>query len=197
MGLSPRFAVYSDYPLKVVACHFDIGKACMKELASASSRFLHRSLSKPEITAGLLGLAVRSSQGKRQEQADFWLSAEVMSIFEPQTGKQEATAGVRRELDKLCAEITAHPDRNWTIAGIAGKLRYSGDHCRRLFLKQKGIPPMEYVIRCRIARASFLLKYTDKSIAEIADELNYRTVFYFSRQFRKMTGIPPRIYRNK
>jgi AraC-like DNA-binding protein len=29
------------------------------------------------------------------------------------------------------------------------------------------------------------------SIAEIAAELNYGTVFYFSRQFKKTTGIPP------
>ena len=54
---------------------------------------------------------------------------------------------------------------------------------------------MEYVIKCRIERACFLLKYTNMSIAEIAAELNYKTVFYFSRQFKKITGIPPGAYR--
>ena len=186
-----------DYPLRVVACHFDIVKTNLKELSSGSGRHLHRRLSKPETTAGLLEFAVRNSQGGKKEQADFWLSAAVMSFFEPQSGKQEASSGASRDLDKLCAEIAGRPGRNWTIAEIAGKLRYSGDHCRRLFLKHKGVPPMEYVIRCRIERACFLLKYTDKSIAEIADELNYRTIFYFSRQFRKVTGMPPRAYRNK
>lgn len=185
-----------DYPLQVVACHFDIVKTWLKELTSRSDRFLYRRLSKPEITAGLLGFAIRNAQAKRQEQADFWLSAAVMSFFEPQSVEMEAATGSGRNLENLCAEIAGHPGRNWTIAGIAGKLRYSGDHCRRLFLKYKGLPPMEYVIRCRIERACFLLKYTDKSIAEIADELDYKTVFYFSRQFRKVTGIPPRIYRN-
>ncbi|OGV38883.1 MAG: hypothetical protein A2X48_01820 [Lentisphaerae bacterium GWF2_49_21] len=186
-----------DHPLQVIACHFDIVRTSIKELTSVSNRFLYRRLSKPEITAGLLRFAIQNAQGKRQAAADYWLSAAVMSFFEQQSGEQASAPAVTHELDRLCAEIAGNPGRNWTIAEIAKKLRYSGDHCRRLFLKHKGQPPMDYVIRCRIERACFLLKYTDMPVAEIADELSYKTIYYFSRQFRKVAGVPPRVYRRK
>lgn len=41
------------------------------------------------------------------------------------------------------------------------------------------------------------LAYAEYGNPEGADELNYKTVFYLSRQFRNVTGIPPGAYRRK
>ncbi len=186
-----------DFPLQVVACHFDIVKTSFTDLTGSSSSFLHQKLLKPDMTAGLLQFAIQNGQKNMQAQANFWLSAAIMSFFEQQSEIRKTLSEGRSDLTDICEEISQHPNKNWSINTIAGKMRYSGDHCRRLFIKHTGLPPMEYVIKRRIERASFLLKYTDMSIAEIADELNYKTVFYFSRQFRKTIGIPPAAYRRK
>lgn len=196
-GAKLRARHLPDCPLQVVACHFDIVNTSFVELTGNSERFLHHTLLRPEITTGLLQLAIQNGQKNMKDQADFWLSAAILSFFEKQSEKQESLSEGKSDLTGICEEISHHPNKNWTIGAIAGKLRYSGDHCRRLFVKHTGIPPMEYVIKCRIERASFLLKYTDMTIAEIAYELNYKNVFYFSRQFKQITGIPPGAYREK
>ena len=47
----------------------------------------------------------------------------------------------------------------------------------------------------RIAEARRLLGETDEPIKSIAKRLGYRDVFFFSRQFRSITGVPPAMYR--
>ena len=41
------------------------------------------------------------------------------------------------------------------------------------------------------------LAYTDRTAQEIAYELGYEDYTYFSRQFRKQTGMSPRAFRQK
>jgi AraC-like DNA-binding protein len=47
----------------------------------------------------------------------------------------------------------------------------------------------------RINRACSLLRHTDKQITEIAFEVGFNDSNYFTRQFRKTTGLAPRDYR--
>ncbi len=196
-GAGIKATHFPDCPLQVVASHFDIVRTSFPELADRSTRFMHRRLLKPEITAGLIQLAIRNGQKNMNEEADFWLTAAIMSFFERHSGEQKPLSEGGSDLTGICEEISHHPNRSWTIDSIARKMRYSGGHCRRLFIKRTGLPPMEYVIQRRIERACFLLKYTNMSIAEIADELNYKTVFYLSRQFKQITGTTPGMYRKK
>ncbi len=46
-----------------------------------------------------------------------------------------------------------------------------------------------------MARARELLLTTDRSIADIAEEVGYPDQFYFSRQFQAVTGSSPRHFR--
>jgi len=42
-----------------------------------------------------------------------------------------------------------------------------------------------------------LLKLSQLSIKEIAWQLGYEDQYYFSRMFKKQTGLPPQIYRKQ
>ncbi len=184
-----------DSPLQVIAVHFELADGQPKELAGGEERFYYKKLTNPEITAGILRYAMKNALRNRHEQADFWISAAVRSFFESESRDSEAEDEIRRKLSGICGEISASPEKAWNLKEIAGILHYSPDHCRRLFVQYTGVAPMEYVIQCRIKRACFLLKYTNLSLSEIAGELNYKTIYYFSRQFKKVTGIPPGQYR--
>ena len=52
-------------------------------------------------------------------------------------------------------------------------------------------------IELRIARAAHLLQTTDKNITETAFECGFEDSNYFSRQFRKIMGITPRLYKTQ
>ncbi|OYP37230.1 helix-turn-helix domain-containing protein [Rhodopirellula sp. MGV] len=67
----------------------------------------------------------------------------------------------------------------------------------RMFEATMGTSPINYLIGLRIEEASRLLRSTDRSITDIAFDVGFSDSNYFSRQFRKATGLSPREYRKR
>ena len=59
------------------------------------------------------------------------------------------------------------------------------------------VSPMQYIISLRISMAKGYLENSTKNIAEISNEVGYENALYFSRLFRKYTGMTPTEYRKK
>lgn len=57
------------------------------------------------------------------------------------------------------------------------------------------VPPMQYIVSLRIAAAKGYLENSNKNIAEIAATVGYDNALYFSRLFKKHTGLTPMEYR--
>ena len=62
----------------------------------------------------------------------------------------------------------------------------------RAFRKSTGFSPIDYQLRLRISHASKLLKSKNHSVKEVAFMSGFHDSNYFSRQYRKITGHPPR-----
>ena len=58
-----------------------------------------------------------------------------------------------------------------------------------------GRTPSEWISAITIMNAKLLLTRTNKSIKEIAEELNFPEQFTFGKYFRQYTGISPKNYR--
>lgn len=78
-----------------------------------------------------------------------------------------------------------------TLAGV------SDVYLRRLFKKQFDMAPAAFVTRERMSLAKGLLENETLSIAEIALKAGYRDPLYFSRLFKKQTGLTPSEYREQ
>ncbi|GAA5127787.1 helix-turn-helix domain-containing protein [Luteolibacter yonseiensis] len=65
----------------------------------------------------------------------------------------------------------------------------------RVFQSATGTSPLAWVIGQRITRACNLLRHTDRRVTEIAFDVGFNDSNYFTRQFRKTTGMSPRDYR--
>jgi AraC family transcriptional regulator len=79
-----------------------------------------------------------------------------------------------------------------TLARLA---RLSQRHFCRAFKRSFGIPPYQYHIQRRIARAKVLLADGANSITEVALILGYSQTSAFSVAFRKTTGRTPKEFR--
>ena len=95
----------------------------------------------------------------------------------------------------LAAKIAEEPGKSWKIGEMAAKAGYAPDHFSRVFRDVMGRRPQSFVLETRIGRAQQLLKETQLSVGEIAQALGFRDVFYFSRQFRAFSGLPPSAFR--
>lgn len=63
------------------------------------------------------------------------------------------------------------------------------------FSKYMGKPPIEYQINQRITHAKDALRFSNKTLQEISMEVGIDNYAYFSRLFKKRTGITPKEYR--
>lgn len=60
-----------------------------------------------------------------------------------------------------------------------------------------GLSPMKYVNWLRIERAKVLLATTDMSVTDIAREVGFGSIHYFSRYFKEKENITPNDYRTE
>jgi AraC-like DNA-binding protein len=97
-------------------------------------------------------------------------------------------------LEHALAYIRSHVDAP-DYAALAAELSMAVSTLRRRFAEATGRSLHRFCIERRIARARSLLGETDRPIKAIADELGYRDVFYFTRQFRQEVGVPPSAFR--
>lgn len=88
-------------------------------------------------------------------------------------------------------------DKNIVIGDIAKSLFISPDYLRQLFQETFDESPMQYLIHRRIEHARHLLWQGDLLISEVARDCGIPNEYYFSRLFRKFTGLTPSAYRKK
>lgn len=81
------------------------------------------------------------------------------------------------------------------ISKILENYDISEVHFRRLFKKMYGLSPVKLVQNIRINKAKQLLIDKNISINNIAAMCGYEDTFYFSRIFKKVTGLTPSEYR--
>ena len=67
----------------------------------------------------------------------------------------------------------------------------------RPFKKVTKVTPIQYIISLRITSAINLLENTNHNINQIASMVGYDDEYYFSRLFKKNTGLSPTAYRKK
>lgn len=66
---------------------------------------------------------------------------------------------------------------------------------KQLFTRRYGLPPMRYITKLRMNIACEQLAMGQLSVTEIAEELGYSSVHYFSRLFKKELGYTAEDYR--
>ncbi|ARQ69865.1 substrate-binding domain-containing protein [Streptomyces marincola] len=86
-----------------------------------------------------------------------------------------------------------HRLTRWQIAQAAG---VSEDHLGRLFHRELGLTLWEYLTRLRIRQAKERLQHSDDSVQAVARAVGFHDRAYFSRVFRRLTGVAPHAFRD-
>lgn len=86
---------------------------------------------------------------------------------------------------------------DWTLQELSDLAGYSSSRFSSLYWERYGASPIEQLISVRIQAAKDLLKSSNKSITEIAEDTGFSSIHYFSRRFKLSTGMTPTEYLKK
>jgi two-component system response regulator YesN len=84
-----------------------------------------------------------------------------------------------------------------TLEDVAFRINVSPQYLSRLFKEETGENFIDYLTRIRIKAARKLLEGTEHNVKEICFKTGYGDPNYFSRIFKKATGLTPTEYKEK
>ena len=67
----------------------------------------------------------------------------------------------------------------------------------KIFKKETGITPKEYLVQKRMKKAKHLLRTRGNTVSDVAAETGYDNLSYFIRQFQRYYGVTPKQYKKQ
>lgn len=88
-------------------------------------------------------------------------------------------------------------DRSLDMEQVARDLHVGYSWLRHTFRRYTGLSPAQYHLQLRVKWASHLLSNSSASVKEVAARLGFESPYYFSRLFKKKTGLAPEAWRRR
>lgn len=98
---------------------------------------------------------------------------------------------IRRVTDYIRANLAA----DLAISELAAQAGLSSFHFARVFRRETGETPHQFVSRLRLEEAARLLRATDQTVLQIAIAVGFENASHFSVQFKRDYGVTPLAYR--
>lgn len=103
----------------------------------------------------------------------------------------------KKPVRDVLALLDANVCSNLTIDEICDKTAYSRAYLARAFKAQTGQTIMEYFLNVKIAKAKQLLRENELSVKEISETLSFNEPNYFTKTFKRVTGLTPTAYKRR
>lgn len=117
--------------------------------------------------------------------------AELLLLLQRHISETFLPLGANEPLGEAIGFIRRNYHDDISIADVAQHIQISERYLRKLFSENLNISPINYLNQIRINKSIELLKYTNLSIKEIAFKTGYKSPQYFSRIFKRQTGMSP------
>ncbi|MFA6986934.1 MAG: AraC family transcriptional regulator [Arenimonas sp.] len=105
-------------------------------------------------------------------------------------------AGVRdAHVGRALALLHGDPGRAWTVDELAREVALSRSALAERFATLVGEPPIQYLMRWRLALAAQTLRSSGDAITRVAERSGYDSEAAFSRAFKREFGAPPAAWR--
>lgn len=97
---------------------------------------------------------------------------------------------------RIMEYIKSNYEKKISLEDIASYVYLTSSHISSIFRKETGQTISAYISQIRIEKSKALLRNPDIAIADIAARCGFEDQSYFTRVFKKQTGISPKRYRD-
>lgn len=131
---------------------------------------------------------------------DTYITAGIMQLciiilrdFVNQPASDEAVC--HTPIQQALLYVRSHYRSSITVEDVANIVRLTPNYFSEYFKKQTGIKFSSYVQKLRLEFAVGLLKMSDVSIKQVAEESGFNSAAYFSNAFKDSFGVSPEQFR--
>ena len=121
------------------------------------------------------------------------------TLIEQECGAcRQYSHNAQSKLIAACLEIIDRKfcDPNFNLTVLAAELSVTPNYLSVRFKEEMGMGFMKFLLEKQMERAKLLLADPSYKVYQISDMVGFQDEKYFSRQFKKMTGMTPKDYRN-
>lgn len=119
----------------------------------------------------------------------------IRSILDENYDMRSPAANAR--IARIQAYIEQHLGENLTVSKLAENANMSVSSFCKLFRKECGLSPKNYLSQVRLTKSQFMLRRDDYSITEIAYKCGFSSNSHLTAAFHKEFGISPKEYRER
>ena len=103
-----------------------------------------------------------------------------------------------QHVKSACDYISKNFTKDITVKALANHLHITENHLVKLFRKELGQTPSQYILELRLIYARYLLLHSDESVQKIAYSCGFNTPSYFTKRFSARFGmLPNRLIKSK
>ena len=124
----------------------------------------------------------------------------LLSLYQTLAGLARDPAGVPAEVLRLQTLLAEQmDDADLDVGAVMDSLGYSRGYLRRIFREATGMPPLAWLNHRRIETAKQLFRQYPEvlTVRQIGTMTGFADPYYFSKLFKKQTGISPTAYRQR
>lgn len=141
----------------------------------------------------LTQLLEKCSSTKLELECELFQFAARLARYHGQIGTKRVSQKVDRLLIFAREYIHGHLSEDLTLDAISKAANLSKYHFLRMFNRQFGITPHQYIVNCRINQARKALE-AGRSVDDLVYEYGFSDVSHFNRRFKPVFGMTPRQY---
>ncbi|MFS0559904.1 helix-turn-helix domain-containing protein [Terribacillus sp. 179-K 1B1 HS] len=150
----------------------------------------------PELAFTMSDVYIQQIEEKTQTAALVRLQTEALCNFAEKVSDIKAST-YSRKIAHCMHFIYQHLYEDMTLKHLADMLKMNPSYLSTRFKQEVGMPIRTYIQQLRIEEAKLLLRLTDQSLLHIGTLLHFHDQSYFTKVFKKHTGLTPRQYREK
>ena len=114
-------------------------------------------------------------------------------LFHQQADHLAATRSREQTIfDRFIQLVNKHCREQHQIAYYANRICLSERYLGTVVRQASGTTAKEWIDRALITQAKVLLHHSDKSVIQISEELNFPNPAFFSKYFKRLTGMTPK-----
>lgn len=150
----------------------------------------------PELAFTMSDVYIQQIEEKTNLPALIHLQTEALCAFAEKVS--EIKAGTySRKIAHCVHYIYQHLYEVLTLKQLADILKMNPTYLSARFKQEVGMPVRNYIQHLRIEEAKLLLRLTDQSLLHICALLHFHDQSYFTKVFKKHTGLTPRQFREQ